>query len=157
MYHSVFWGVSLKMKKYIENNIKGKKVIGTGSRRIVYDLENGSVLKVAKTPIYGIKSNNREVITYTLSPFSVRKHLAKIIDYENEYGWLITKKYNRNFPNSKEYKRKLYELRTLFRKNGIIPYETVNNQGEPNFQNLRLDKNGEIIVIDYGNFRFLRK
>jgi hypothetical protein len=67
------------------------------------------------------------------------------------------RKYNRKFPNSKEYKRKLNELRTIFRKNGIIPYEVVSRQGEPNFKILRLDQNGEIVVIDYGNFRFLRK
>ncbi|NOU75103.1 hypothetical protein GC098_27585 [Paenibacillus sp. LMG 31458] len=127
-----------------------------GSRRIVYDLSNSKVLKVVKTT-YGIKSNIREVRTFNSCPFPVRKHLAKIIDYENKYGWLIMGKYNRNFPKSKEYKRKLYEMRTLFKENGIIPYEIVNRQGEPNFQNLRLDQNGEIVVIDYGNFRFLRK
>lgn len=49
------------MKKYIEI-IKGRKFIGLGSRRIVYDLGNSKVLKVAKTT-YGIKSNIRKVRT----------------------------------------------------------------------------------------------
>jgi hypothetical protein len=74
------------MKKSIGNIIKGKKVIGSGVRRLVYDLNNGYVLKVSKSE-YGVKSNKREVITYASSPFHVRKHLAKILDYENESRW----------------------------------------------------------------------
>jgi hypothetical protein len=133
------------------NKIKGKKIIGSGARRIVYDLGNGYVLKVAKSK-YGIKSNKREVITFNSSPVQVKKWLGEITDYDYKYHWLTMKKYIQKFPHLKEYKRKLYHLRRISRSYGIIPYEVVSRKGEPNFQNLRLKKNGEIVVIDYGNF-----
>ncbi|MBP1157336.1 MULTISPECIES: hypothetical protein [unclassified Paenibacillus] len=137
----------------IGSHIKGKRVIGIGARRIVYDLGNGNVKKVAKSK-YGIKSNKREVITYRSSSPSVRKHLANIIDFENGYKWIIMTRFNRDLPKSKEYRKKLYGLRAKFRKNGIIPYEILTRQGRPNYQNVRLKQDGEIVVIDYGNFRF---
>jgi hypothetical protein len=134
------------------NKIKGKKMIGSGARRIVYDLGNGYVIKVAKSK-YGIISNKREVITYKSSPVPVKKWLGEITDYDYKYHWVTMKKYNQKFPHLKKYKQKLYQLRRLFRNNGIIPYEVVSRKGAPNFQNLRLKKNGEIVVIDYGNFK----
>lgn len=143
------------MENSIENQIKGKKTIGSGASRIVYDLGNGSVLKVAKSK-NGIKSNMIEVTTYHSSPSPIRKHLAQIIEYENEYRWLIMKKYNQNFPDHKECKQKLYELRATFREYGIIPYDIVKSMGNPNYDNLRVEENGKIIVIDYGDFRFRR-
>ncbi|SDO85492.1 hypothetical protein SAMN04487897_12466 [Paenibacillus sp. yr247] len=142
--------------KDINKMIRQAKIIVTGSKRIVYDLRNGYVLKVAKSK-YGIISNKREVFTYTTAPSCIKKHLANILDHGNEYGWIIMKKYKPNLPKSKGYyKRKLFKLRAKFRKNGIIPYEVVNYQGYPNYHNLGLRSNGEIIVIDYGNFKFYK-
>jgi hypothetical protein len=129
------------------------KIIGVGKRRIVYDLGNGNVLKVAKSK-HGIKSNKREVITFNSSPARVKKRLGEIIDYEYKYHWVTMKKYSRKIPHLKKYKRKLHRLRRLFRKYGIYPYEVVSRKGKPNYQNLRLKKNGKIVVIDYGNFRY---
>jgi hypothetical protein len=132
-----------------------KKIVGVGARRIVYDLGNGYVLKVAKSK-YGIKSNKREVIIFNSSPARLKKLLGEITDYEYKYHWVTMKKYTHKFPHLKEYKRKLYQLRRLFRNYGIMPYEVVSRKGEPNYQNLRLKKNGRIVVIDYGNFIFRR-
>ncbi|WP_046502701.1 hypothetical protein [Paenibacillus riograndensis] len=143
------------MGKIREPN-KGKKIIGIGSRRIVYDLGNGNVKKVAKTK-YGVLSNRREIVTYRSSAPSVRKHLAKIIESGDEYKWITMIRYNREFPKTKEYHQKLYRLWGKFRKNGITPYEILTRQGRPNYQNMRLKQNGEIVVIDYGNFRFRGK
>jgi hypothetical protein len=66
------------------------------------------------------------------------------------------KRYLLHFPKSKKYNQKLHKVRTKFKKNGIIPHEVVSRRGAPNFQNLRLKNNGEIVVIDYGNFRLRR-
>jgi hypothetical protein len=140
------------MNDDIKMMILGKRFIGEGARRRVYDLGNGNVLKVAKSK-YGIKSNKREVRTYHTAPPRVRKHIAKIRAYDHEYRWLIMKYYNAHFPKSKKYKRKLHKVRTRFRRNGIIPYEAY-SQGEPNLQNLRIKRSGRIVVIDYGNFEF---
>ncbi|MDB5054137.1 MAG: hypothetical protein JWM44_2187 [Bacilli bacterium] len=144
---------------YSVNNktlIKAEKIIGVGARRVVYDLGNGYVLKIAKSK-YGIKSNKREVITFNSCPTRVKKLLGEITNYEYKYHWVIMKKYTRKFPHLKKYKRKLYQLRRLFRNYGIYPYEVVSRKGKPNYKNLRLKKNGRIVVIDYGNFRFRRK
>ena len=132
-----------------------RKMIGSGARRIVYDLGNGYVIKVAKTK-YGIQSNKREVRTYESSPASIKKLLGKITDYEKKYNWIKMKKYTRKFPHQKGYRRKLYRMRNVLRNYGIIPYEVLSSRGLPNYRNLRLKQNGSIIVIDYGNFRFRR-
>jgi hypothetical protein len=140
-----------------DNDIKmmiyGKKFIGEGARRRVYDLGNGNVLKVAKSK-YGIRSNKREIKTYKTAPSQVRKYIAKIRDHDVEYRWLVMKNYQLLFPKTKKYKRKLHKVKTKFKKNGIIPYEAY-SQGEPNLQNLRIKNNGKIVVIDYGNFEYM--
>ncbi|ALS20823.1 hypothetical protein [Paenibacillus naphthalenovorans] len=140
----------------IRKKIKGKKKIGSGARRLVYDLGNGTVIKIAK-PKGGIRSNKKEFVVYKSSTYKIKKHLGKIKKHGRRYDWLIMKKYSKKFPKSKKYKRKLYKLKKLFKKNGVIPYEIMRRRtGKPNFQNLRLNKKGKIIVIDYGNFKFIR-
>jgi hypothetical protein len=140
----------------MSNDIKmmtdGKKFIGEGARRRVYDLGNGNVLKVAKSK-YGIKSNKKEVRIYNSAPSRVKRHIAKVRDHDKGYRWIIMKYYSTHFPKQEKYKLKLHKVRTRFRRNGIIPYEAY-SQGEPNFENLRLKKNGKIVVIDYGNFEY---
>ncbi|MGD8190665.1 hypothetical protein ACQCN2_11865 [Brevibacillus ginsengisoli] len=140
----------------IENQIKGMKAIGRGAFRIVYDLGDGYVLKVARSK-RGIKVNAREVTIYHSSPSPVRKHLAEIIEYENEYRWLKMKKYTQKFPKDREFKQKLYELGVAFKENGIIPLDISKFKSNPISRNLRIDENGEIVVIDYGNFKVRQK
>jgi hypothetical protein len=143
------------MNRY-KNQIKGKKPYGLGARRIVYDQGNGYVLKI---PIGkdGLISNEREVKIYRLSPLHLKKYLRKIKEYGQGYRWLTIKKYSRHFPISIKYAQILQKLKKIFKKGGIIPWEIVSRYNKPNYQNLRLKKNGEIVVIDYGNFRFSRK
>jgi hypothetical protein len=139
----------------IKKMIKGKKHIGLGARRVVYDLGNGYVLKVAKSK-YGIKNNKKEVMMYKSSPLVIKKHLGHIQKHGDGYRWLVMKKYHLNFRKTVESMRKLWVMKHKFIKNGIIPYEVSRRRGGPNFQNLRLKSNGEIIVIDYGNFEYQR-
>jgi hypothetical protein len=142
--------VAMNDDEDIRMMIHGKKFIGEGARRRVYDLGNGNVLKVAKSK-YGIKSNKREIRTYKSAPSQVKKYIAKIRDHDDQYRWLVMKNYQLLFPQTKKYKKKLRKVKTRFKRNGIIPYEAY-SQGEPNLQNLRIKKNGKIVVIDYGNF-----
>lgn len=147
--------INKKLPLINKNQSKRKKIIGEGARRIVYDLGNGCVLKVAKSK-HGINSNKREVIMYKSSPASIKKRLGQIMGHGKKYNWVKMKKYTWKFPNQEWYKRDLYKLRNIFRNNGINPYEILRNNGKPNYSNLRLNKNGMVIVIDYGNFRFHR-
>jgi hypothetical protein len=142
-----------RMNKYIKKKFKVKKFIGSGARRLVYDLGNGNVLKVAKS-IYGIKSNKTEVIMYQSSPTPLKKYLGKVIDYGSGYDWLIMKKYMLEFPSSKQYKRNIHQVRVKFKKNGILPFECVDRYGNANYQNLRLRDNNKTVIIDYGNFKY---
>jgi integrase len=140
------------MNENIKKMIKGKKIIGVGSRRVVYDLGNRYVLKVAKSK-YGVTSNRKEINIYKASPSPIRKYLATIKKYGS--GWVVMKKYSRNFPKSKEYEQKLYKLKSKFRENGITPFEIFSTfHKKPNWENVRLKPNGEIVVIDYGNFEY---
>lgn len=131
------------MRQSIRKMIQGKKVFGEGDSRIVYDLGNGYVLKVAKSK-KAIKYNESEIRIYNACPSSLRKHLAMIKRYGRR--WLIMKKYDRKFPKTRRYANKLNKLMTEFRKHGIVPHDITRD-------NLRLTHNGMIKVIDYGNFR----
>jgi hypothetical protein len=138
------------MNKNIKKMIKGKRVIGEGSSRVVYDLGNGYVLKVAKSK-HGIISNKKEVNIYKSAPSPVRKHLATIINYGNGYRWLVMRKYTRTFPQLNKYRQKILALILKFRRNGIVPHDLRVYKGG-HYQNLRLKHNGKIVVIDYGGF-----
>jgi hypothetical protein len=142
------------LNQNIKKMIKGKNIIGVGARRVVYDLGNGFVLKVVKSK-FGIKNNKREVMIYRSSLLEIRKHLGQIKKYGDGYSWLVMKKYSRDLPKSIKYSRKLYKIKAKFIKNGIVPYEASGRYG-PNYNNIRLKTNGEIVVIDYGNFKYRR-
>ncbi|MGA5688496.1 hypothetical protein [Cytobacillus pseudoceanisediminis] len=118
-------------------------VIGGGSHRIVYDLRNGYVLKIALRK-RGFKSNKTEYNLYINCPPEVQKHFCPVMELGQ--GWLIMKKMVNKVPGSSEYEQKIANLRNLFLSYGIEPLDLKR-------KNLALTKNGEIIVIDYGNFK----
>ncbi|MCJ7992691.1 hypothetical protein MUB15_31750 [Priestia sp. OVS21] len=127
-----------KAKKILK--LKYKK-LGNGRQRIVYDLNNGYVLKVALSQS-GIQNNKTEFKIYKHCPADLRKHLCLV--KEVGYGWIIMKKMNIEVPN-KIYNKKLPELKAKFLAAGIKPRDMEIN-------NIRLSKKGKITVVDYGNF-----
>ena len=64
------------------------------------------------------------------------------------------KKYDRKFPNSPIYRRELMKVVKKFTASGIIPSKGVGNYHSPYGPNLRLKRNKQIVVIDYGGFKF---
>lgn len=97
-------------------------------------------------------SNATEVAIFKSSPFMIKKHLGQIIRYGDT--WIIMKKYSRSFPKSENYRSIFMRMQTKFKKHGIIPNDLISSRdGKPNFKNLRLNQNKDIIVIDYGDFR----
>ncbi|WP_123039678.1 hypothetical protein [Cohnella candidum] len=132
--------------------IKGK-VIARGARRTVFELDNGNVMKIPVSK-YGYRSNAREVNVYKRCGKRLKRHLGKIVRYGDRYEYLIMKKYDRRFPKSNRFFEELKRLKRLFTEKGIYPYDIVSNRGKANYQNLRLDNDGRIIIIDYGNFIF---
>jgi hypothetical protein len=146
----------IQLDDNIKQKIKGKKYIGSGGTRIVYDLGNGYVLKIAKSK-NGINCNRIEVNIYNSSLEPIKKYLAKITDFHKEYHWIVMKKYDRKFPISSIYKLKLMKLVKKFRANGIIPSKGISQYYEPYSPNLRLKWSGQIVIIDYGGFKYARK
>jgi ribosomal protein L21E len=150
--------VLIKMNPYMKRKINGKKFIGSGGTRVVYDLGDGYVLKIAKSK-KGILCNKMEVNMYKSSLKPIKKYLAQIIDYDRAYRWVTMKKYNLKFPNSPIYRRKLMKLVRKFLDNGIIPSKGISRYYNPYAPNLRLKhlrrkRNKQIVVIDYGGFKY---
>ncbi|MGK5508650.1 hypothetical protein ACSNN6_28340 [Brevibacillus formosus] len=137
------------MRKHIKKNI------GSGVYRDVYDIGNGLVLKVAKSK-YGRCCNKKEVKMYMSSPYSVRKHLGRILEFDRDFSSIKMIKYVRKFPLSKIYRRKLMKTIAYFRNHGILPFDVITGKGKPRVNNLRLKRDGNIVFIDYGNFLYRR-
>lgn len=129
-----------------------RKTIGSGVYRNVYDIGYGYVLKVAKSE-YGKRCNWKEVYLYGTAPCYVRRHLGKILDYHRNYSWIMMKRYRNQFPATRSYRRKLHRVSANLRKYGIYPFDVVTVAGKPKRKNLRINPNGKIVFIDYGNFR----
>lgn len=144
------------MNPYMKRKIKGKKFIGAGGTRVVYDLGNGNVIKVAKSK-KGILCNKMEVTLYQSSLKRLKKYLAQIVDYDAAYRWVIMKKYDRKFPNSPVYRQELMKVVKKFVARGIIPSKGVSQYHNPYTPNLRLKRNKQIVVIDYGGFKYGHK
>ncbi|MFY4775348.1 hypothetical protein [Metabacillus sp. RGM 3146] len=117
-------------------------VIGNGFNRIVYDLNNGTVLKVALSE-WGYKSNETEAQIYKSCNRHVKPNLCKVI--ESGHGWIIMKKMCRKVPLTLLHVRTLVELEVKFLMNGIIPIDL-------RLANVALSEENDIVVIDYGMF-----
>ncbi|MDQ0875789.1 hypothetical protein QFZ77_004448 [Paenibacillus sp. V4I3] len=122
----------------------------------MYDLGNGYVIKIAKSK-NGISCNHIEVNIYNSLLKPIKKYLAKIKEYHKEYHWIAMKKYDRKFPVSSNYKLKLKKLVKTFRANGIIPSKGIRHYYKPHAPNIRLKRGGQIVIIDYGGFKYDRK
>jgi hypothetical protein len=115
-------------------------IIGNGFFRIVYDLGNGYVLKVAISD-YGIQSNKTEYEIYNKCSPIIRNSLCPVIQYG--YSWIIMKKLTRKIPEITPIM--IFRLKDKFLTYGIIPNDLKKD-------NLALSNRHTITVIDYGNF-----
>lgn len=120
------------------------KILGYGNTRIVYDLENGYVVKVAISR-QGLTSNQTEFNLYNRCSTRLGKYLCPVIGHGD--GWLIMKKMLRMVSLTEEYEKKLPRLRRRFRKEGIEARSLRS-------KNLAISDDNRIIVIDYGSFKY---
>ncbi|MFP5109874.1 hypothetical protein ACSU6B_24480 [Neobacillus sp. C211] len=118
------------------------EIIGKGQHRIVYDLQNGYVLKVAISE-HGVTSNENENKIYLNCPPYLRKYLCPVIEFGQ--GWIIMEKMVSKITKDEEYYENLSKL-----KNKFLMYEI--DPKDMNSNNMALSKTGEIMIIDYGNF-----
>lgn len=133
-----------------------KTFLGAGGTRRVYDLGDGNVLKIAKSA-QGKLCNKMEVDLFRVTDGPLKRFLAEIVSFDENYRWIVMKKYNVPFPNSRLYRRKLMKIAESFRTRGIIPSPGVGNYRRPYRPNLRLGRDREIVIIDYGGFRYARE
>lgn len=130
-------------KKVAKSRLRLKyRHIGTGKGRIVYDLGNNLVLKVALSN-WGIKCNKNEFEIYTNCSPDVRKYLCPVIECGD--SWIIMKKMSRRLPKKKQLNKKIVQLIKILRTYGI-------QANDVRRKNLAISKGRVIIVIDYGNF-----
>lgn len=127
--------------------------IGAGYHRMVFDLKNGYVLKVATTKS-GIKNNKNEAEIYRTFNSHLRSNLAKVVD--SGYGWIIMEKIDKQLAENGENCDKVFQLRDDFLRAGIRASDIVRrSKREPKWKNLRYREHDKmIIIIDYGPFRY---
>ena len=152
------WASKLKKEKILSYSRKKAlvklnlpyKCIGSGKHRIVFDIGNGHVLKVARVK-KGIKCNKNEVVLYKRVTSSLRKHLSKIVDHG--YGWVVMKKITKKMPRgSNDYKKKAYKVYRKFKDHGMKINDNIyKNSRSPNRANVRISKHGRVVLIDYAN------
>ncbi|MBT2710390.1 hypothetical protein J7I91_20830 [Pseudomonas sp. ISL-84] len=135
-------GIYNKMKLAKRTMRLRYKLLGYGHSRMVYDMGNGYVLKVA-TSEWGISGNKTEFELFTKSPPEIRNHLCPVI--QHGHGWIIMEKMPVNVPDHSRYQNSINQMRTTFTSHGLTPKDIRR-------ANLALSKDGVIKVIDYGNF-----
>lgn len=118
------------------------KILGNGYTRIVYDMGNNYVLKVALSE-FGLKCNKTEFEMFNHSPPDLKKHLCPVIQYGN--GWIVMEKMLFKVPENKRFNYEIMQLQNKFKSHGIIPEDFKK-------KNLALSKEQILTVIDYGNF-----
>lgn len=122
------------------------KAIGSGKTRIVYDLKNGFVVKIAIAK-RGLKSNKRESDMYSYCSRRMRRYLCPVVEYA-DHGWIIMKKIKQNVILTLQDEVTLERLRKRFLRENVIARSLRN-------KNLAR-ANNRFVVIDYGSFRFNR-
>ncbi len=122
------------------------EVIGSGKTRIVYDLGNGYVVKIAISK-RGLKSNDREYDVYTHCSRRMRRFLCPIVEFG--HGWLIMKKLKRVVLLTELDDNTLLKLKRRFLKEKVVARSLRS-------KNFAMSRN-RLIFIDYGSFRFTKR
>ncbi len=116
--------------------------IGAGKSRMVFDLDETHVLKIAYKKA-ALNTNDREVRLYRTVPSKLRKYLSTIKDYGD--GWIVMEKWEQRVPKSIE-KKKLPGLKKKFAGEGFRLTDAGRN-------NIRWNpKKERIVMIDYANY-----
>ncbi|PLT29379.1 hypothetical protein [Peribacillus deserti] len=118
------------------------KMIGNGLNRMVFDLGNGYVLKVAVSGI-GLTSNKKEYTLYHSCHKEIRPFLCPVLEMGE--GWIVMKKVKRKAAININNLISLVMLSSTFYRNGILPVDL-------RLDNVALSTENKMIVIDYGLF-----
>jgi hypothetical protein len=117
-------------------------MIGYGFNRIVFDLNNGYILKIAMCDV-GLIGNANEAHIYNNCKKEVKKYLCPVKEFGS--GWIIMKKMDNKVPFAIMEYAKLIELQINFLMHGIIPIDL-------RLANVAYTEDNQMVVIDYGLF-----
>ncbi|WP_219837297.1 hypothetical protein [Paenibacillus sp. R14(2021)] len=137
------------------SNIKGKRKLGKGHYRQVFNFSNTSVLKLAVSK-KGIRSNRNEVKVYKHARKKNRKYLGKIKKYGKNYTWILMKKYRSRAKNTEANQIRLKRIIKKLRRNNIKPMDIVARNGKIKRGNVAIYKK-RLVIIDYGKFKIRKK
>ncbi|WP_409304212.1 hypothetical protein [Peribacillus sp. SCS-155] len=126
--------------------------IDSGKHRIVYDIGDGYVVKIAMS-VRGLRCNKIEWDMYNTCPQILRKHLCPIAEYG--HGWIIMKKMDTRVAENEIYDKKLADMEELFLSHGIRTSDVRLDSNAPKRRNVALTEQDEIVFIDYGNFKYI--
>jgi hypothetical protein len=118
------------------------KLIGHGYNRMVYDLNNGYILKIALSEV-GLICNANEDYLYNNCNEEVQKYLCPVKEFGS--GWIIMKKMDTKVPFAIMEYTKLIELELKFLSYGVIPIDL-------RLANVAYSEDNKMVVIDYGLF-----
>ncbi len=134
----------------IENIHKGKYPrLGSGSGRVVFDLENGYVIKAAKNR-RGIAQNKAEC---AIAKSDHSNMFAKIIDVSKDYHFVVMEKADRVQSISVVWR--YYKVRNNRELSGLDPFKRICSKHELLMSDLYRRMNwglvkGKPVIIDYG-------
>jgi len=163
-YHSVMRDDSediVAAKRFGKENLKNLQKVGAGSDRVVYDLGNGKVLKLAKTP-RGLEQNQAEqgLNDYTL-PDDRRLQVHEsgkdynIVEKANPPG-LKTKVMLKDLDrfNQKDFEDKTSELQATMLMHGLEDYMNYDLAwGDFTRKSSWGEKNGVPVLLDGGSLQ----
>ncbi|WP_409305795.1 hypothetical protein [Peribacillus sp. SCS-155] len=118
------------------------KIIGKGCNRIVYELNDQFVIKIAIS-VLGIENNLYEHLLFKYCPPPIRHYFCPII--EKGEGWIIMKKMMNCVPEGEPFDTKINKMIENLQNGGIEAKDLKRG-------NMALSKSGEIVLLDYGNF-----
>lgn len=96
--------------------------LGYGRHRLVYDMGNACVLKVAIS-IRGLMCNVMEQKLYVSSAKSIKKQLCPVVGARN--GWILMRKMRGIVFKTRRFHKQLRLLKKKLRKAGIRPADLV--------------------------------
>jgi len=140
-------------KEYADNNLQR---LGSGSGRIVYAIDDNKVLKLAKNN-KGIAQNQAEI---NLSNEYYENILAKVLDYDNNYLWIISERTKKITPTRftqltnvklndlniflRNYDAELHGKRPIFSMSKELNDELYNNEFVSELLNFISDTNSNV-------------
>ncbi|WP_409292565.1 hypothetical protein [Peribacillus sp. SCS-37] len=118
------------------------KKLGIGQNRMVFDMENGFVLKIPLSAV-GAVSNRREFYLFNSSSPEIKQYLCPVAEWGE--GWVVMEKADCSQQHHTSSLRQLLSMQSKFLKHKILPIDL-----RPG--NAGINKQGKVVIFDYGLF-----